>query len=116
MKSVLLFEDDSTMVGLLTTLLKMEGYQVTALGEGMDLVETVLRSKPDILFMDVRLRNLNGIEELKRLRGMPGGNTVRVLMTSGLDFKKQSLENGANGFIQKPFMPEELFSALRSII
>ena len=59
--------------------------------------------------------SLNGIEELARLRQTPGGELVRVLMTSGLDFKQQCLENGANGFIQKPFMPDDLISALRDV-
>lgn len=103
------------MVGLLTTLLKMEGYQVTVLGADVDVVDEVLKTKPDILLMDVHLLRVNGIEELTKLRGTPGGDAVRVLMTSGLDFKDQCLERGANGFIQKPFMPEELFIALRKL-
>jgi CheY-like chemotaxis protein len=115
MKTVLLAEDDVTMISLLTTLLKMEGYQVTVPGADADIVETVLKTKPDILLMDVHMLNLNGIEELTRLRNTPGGEVVHVLMTSGLDFKEQSLKHGANGFIQKPFMPDELFSALRSM-
>ena len=115
MKTVFLAEDDMTMVGLLTTLLKMEGYQVTVMGRDADIVESVLRTKPDILLMDVRMVDRNGIEELARLRKSPGGDVVRVLMTSGLDVKEQCLENGANGFILKPFMPEELFNCLRSL-
>jgi DNA-binding response OmpR family regulator len=115
MKKVLLAEDDVTMVGLLTTLLKMEGYQVTVLGEDADIVGAVDETKPDILLMDVHLLHLNGIEELTRLRGSPKGQAVRVLMTSGLDVKIQCMEHGANGFIQKPFMPEELFNKLRSM-
>lgn len=115
MKTVFLAEDDVTMVGLLTTLLKMEGYQVTVMGEDSDIVESVLSTKPDILLMDVRMLNRNGIEELARLRKSPGGDVVNVLMTSGLDVKEQCLENGANAFILKPFMPEELFNCLRSL-
>lgn len=114
-KTVLLVEDDVTMVGLLQTLLKMEGYQVAVLGVDVDLVEEVIRIKPDILLMDVHLHRLNGIDELTRLRGALGMDSVRVLMTSGLDFREKCLERGANGFIQKPFMPDELFSALRRI-
>jgi DNA-binding response OmpR family regulator len=115
MKKILIAEDDVTMGGLLTTLLKMEGYQVTVLGANADIVQAVDENKPDILLMDVHLFHLNGIDELIRLRESPGGKAVPVLMTSGLDFKKQSMEHGANGFIQKPFMPDELINALRSM-
>ncbi len=116
MKTVLLVEDDVTMVGLLTTLLKMEGYQVIVLGVDVGVVEEVLKNKPDILLMDVHLLHLNGIDELTRLRATPGCESLPVLMTSGLDLKDQCLERGANGFIQKPFMPDELFSMLRKVI
>ena len=115
MKKILLAEDDETMVALLKTLLKMEGYQVAVLDAEADIVEVVLKTKPDVLLMDVYLLHFNGIDELTRLRSAPDGESVRVLMTSGLDFKEQCMKHGANGFIQKPFMPNELINALRSV-
>ncbi|GER81164.1 MAG: response regulator [Anaerolineales bacterium] len=115
MSNVLLAEDDATMVKLLETLLKMEGYQVSALDADASVAEAVLADPPDILLMDVHLSNNNGIEELKKLRAAPGGGDVRVLMVSGLDFKDECLANGADGFLQKPFMPDDLLSALRGM-
>jgi DNA-binding response OmpR family regulator len=115
MPKVLLVEDDTTMVSLLKTLLKMEGYQVAALDGDVDIVQAVLKSNPDILLMDVHLLHQNGMDELVKLRAAPGGKSVRVLMTSGLDFKEQCLAHGADGFIQKPFMPDDLLNVLRSM-
>ncbi len=115
MPRILLAEDDATMVSLLKTLLKMEGYQVSALSADADIAQAVLKTKPDILLMDVHLLRQNGLDELAKLRAAPGGESVRVLMTSGLDFKDQCLSAGANGFIQKPFMPDDLLDALRSV-
>ena len=116
MSKVLLAEDDQTMVALLKTLLKMEGYEVAALDADADIVQTALAANPDILLMDVHLLHLNGIDELKKLRAAPGGRSMRVLMTSGLDFKDQCLANGANGFIQKPFMPDDLLDAMKKLV
>lgn len=116
MPRILLAEDDATMVSLLKTLLKMEGYQVSALDADADIAQAVLETNPDILLMDVHLLRQNGLDELVKLRAAPGGESVRVLMTSGLDFKDQCLSAGANGFIQKPFMPDDLLDALRSVI
>jgi CheY-like chemotaxis protein len=115
MLKILLAEDDATMVALLTTLLKMEGYQVAALDGDVDIVSAVFKAKPDILLMDIHMLHHNGMDELVKLRAAPGGESVRVLMTSGLDFKDQCLARGANGFIQKPFMPDDLLEALRSV-
>ena len=113
MLKVLLAEDDATMVNLLKTLLKMEGYQVTALDSEANIAMSAIDAKPDVLLMDVHLLHHNGIEELKKLRATPGGEAIHVLMTSGLDFKDKCLANGANGFIQKPFMPDDLLNALK---
>jgi len=115
MLKILLAEDDATMVALLTTLLKMEGYQVAALDGDVDIAQEVLKAQPDILLMDIHMLHHNGMDELVKLRAAPGGESVRVLMTSGLDFKDQCLARGANAFIQKPFMPDDLLEALRSV-
>ncbi len=115
MAKVLIAEDDATMVGLLKILLKMEGYQVVALDANADVVQGVLESRPDVVLMDVHLSHRNGIEELQRLRQVPGGQQVKVIMISGLDFKELSLANGADAFLQKPFMPDELLHILHSM-
>lgn len=109
----MLAEDDAAMLSLLTTLLKMEGFQTTALGADADIVAEVTAQRPDILLMDVHLANKNGLDELKRLRAAPVGAQVRVVMASGLNVKDESLKNGADAFLMKPYMPEDLFAALR---
>ena len=75
----------------------------------------MLSEQPDILLMDVHLLNQNGIDVLTKLRATAGGAAVRVLMASGLDFKDQCMARGANAFIQKPFMPDDLLVALRGV-
>jgi DNA-binding response OmpR family regulator len=109
----MLAEDDEAMLSLLTSLLKMEGYTVIALETDTAIVGSVLKHHPDILLMDVHLAHVNGLDVLAKLRATPGGDKVRVVMVSGLDFKDQCMTLGANAFVQKPFMPEELFKALR---
>ena len=116
MPKVLLAEDDQTMITLLKTLLKMEGYQVSALDGDADIVQSVLNEKPDILLMDVHMLHVNGIDALTKLRAAPGGDAVRVVMTSGLDFRDMCLARGANAFIQKPFMPDDLLNELKRVV
>ena len=109
----MLAEDDVTMLALLKTLLKMEGFQPIPLEANDDIVTEVLSQQPDILLMDVHLTNKNGLDELKRLRAASDGKSVRVVMASGLDFQEECLRFGANAFLQKPFMPDDLIAALR---
>ena len=116
MKKVLLFEDDPTMMELLTTLLGIEGYQVTHF-EGFteeSLFNKLRAEKPDILLMDVHLRQANGLNFLRALRLNPDFQDLRVIMTSGMNLRDNCLDSGANAFIMKPFMPEELITALQN--
>lgn len=109
----MLAEDDATMLGLLKTLLKMEGLEPIPLEAKDDVVAEVLSQRPDVLLMDVHLFNRNGIDELKRLRAAPGGKDIRVVMASGLDVSEKCMNEGADAFLMKPYMPDDLLSALR---
>lgn len=113
---VLLAEDDDTMVTLLKTLLKMEGFEVVAIQPDADVVEAVKKEKPDILLMDVYLSQQSGLDILDQLRGMDDTANVRVIMSSGASVKEECLNRGANGFLPKPYMPDDLISILKQNI
>lgn len=113
MAKVLLAEDDETMVGLLTTLLRMDGFQVEALDADEDIVAAVGRVSPEVLLLDVYLAGQNGLDVLDAIRATDGGHRVRVIMTSGLNLRDESMRRGADGFLLKPFMPDELMGMLR---
>jgi CheY-like chemotaxis protein len=113
MAKILLAEDDATMVGLLKTLLKMEGYEVVALDANSDVAAAVQREKPDALFMDVHLGGQSGMNILEAIRRNQETADVRIVMTSGLNMKDECLEGGANAFLLKPFMPDDLLRALK---
>ena len=113
MAKVLLAEDDSTMVSLLKTLLNMEGYEVLAVDVNADVPAVVQREKPHALFMDVNLGGQSGMEILDRIRKQKDLSDVRIVMTSGLNVKEECINRGANAFLLKPFMPDDLIKALK---
>ena len=110
---VLLAEDDYTMISLLKTLLGMEGYQVIALDSEDDVVNAVRVHKPDILLMDVHLFGQNGLEILESIRSSHDIADLRVIMSSGANVRDECMNGGANGFLMKPYMPDDLFKQLR---
>ena len=75
MPKVMLAEDDATMLSLLRTLLKMEGFETTALGVEEDVIEATCREMPDILLLDVNLTQGNGLDFLRRIRQNDGLKT-----------------------------------------
>jgi len=113
----MLAEDDITMVSLLKTLLKMEGYAVVALDADVDVYEAVRQEKPDLLLLDVYLSHKqSGLEILDQLRRSEDTRSTRVVMTSGLDVKDECLRRGANDFLLKPYMPDDLIGTLHKNI
>jgi len=112
---VMLAEDDQTMINLLKTLLKMEGFEVTVLDVDQDVVKAVSEGCPDVLLMDVHLSNQNGLEILDSIRKSANGCEARIVMTSGLNLKEDCMRRGANGFLLKPFMPDDLISMLKGL-
>jgi CheY-like chemotaxis protein len=113
MAKVLLAEDDQTMVSLLKTLLKMEGFDVVALASDANVPASVITEKPDVLFMDVHIGQQNGMEIVELIRNNPETSGLRVVMTSGMNVKDECLRRGANHFLLKPFMPDDLISVLK---
>jgi CheY-like chemotaxis protein len=113
MAKVLLAEDDPTMVSLLKTLLKMEGFDVVALSSDANVPVSIVNEKPDVLFMDVHIGQQNGMDIIESIRKNPETSGLRVVMTSGLNVKDECLRRGANHFLLKPFMPDDLISVLK---
>jgi DNA-binding response OmpR family regulator len=113
MAKVTLAEDDQTMVNLLTTLLRMDGFEVAALDADEDIPAAISSSKPDVLVLDVHLPKQNGLDILDTLRQGDTAHRLRVIMISGLNVRDQCLAHGADDFLLKPFMPDELLDLLR---
>src|SRR5688572_32667760 len=68
MAKILLAEDDATMISLLKTILKMEGFEVIALDVNADVPSMVRQEMPDAVFMDVHLGGKNGLQILESIR------------------------------------------------
>ena len=78
-----------------------------------DVPAAVLQENPDALFMDVHLGQQSGMNIVQAIRKNPALAHVRIVMTSGLNVKDECLRHGANHFLLKPFMPDDLIKVLR---
>ena len=115
MVKVLLADDDFTMVSLLKTMLGMEGYQVsTLLDKTGEILDNIRSEKPDVLLIDIFLGDRNGLDVVRQIRETPDLKGLKVVMVSGIDKSDECLEAGANAFLLKPYMPQELFDLLLS--
>ena len=71
------------------------------------------QEKPDALLMDVHLGGQNGMELVEKIRKNPENANVNIVMTSGLNTKDECLQRGADHFLMKPFMPDDLLNLLK---
>ncbi len=84
-----------------------------ALDPSENVVKAFSDHCPDVLLMDVHLSRQNGLEILDLIRASTNGCNARIIMTSGLDVKDDCMKRGADGFILKPFMPDDLIKMLK---
>jgi DNA-binding response OmpR family regulator len=115
---ILVVEDDPGMQTLLKTFLEFEGYGVILQDQYDDLkglIEKIRLETPEIVLMDVFLGKTNGFDLLAAIRRDPTVKNVGVIMTSGMDFNGRSKTAGADAFLLKPYMPDELFQSIDSV-
>jgi DNA-binding response OmpR family regulator len=116
MSKIMLAEDDATMLGLLKTLMQMEGFKVATLAQDEDVLQAVERESPDALLMDVHLPQGSGLDFVRQIRADSRFNGLLILMASGMDLHYECLNAGADQFLLKPFMPDTLIDSVRSLL
>jgi DNA-binding response OmpR family regulator len=114
---IFIIEDDTTMIGLLKTLLNMEGYLVTTYSQKGELPipDLLAESKPDLVLLDVNLRDMDGVEILQHIKADPRLQNVKIIMSSGADYKDICLGYGADSFLMKPYMPDDLLRMIKQV-
>jgi DNA-binding response OmpR family regulator len=114
-KKILILEDDPTMQMLLSKVLSLEGFQPSSPKNFSKacILETLNFDPPSMIILDVHLGENDGIELLKEIRMNHQYSPIKIIMTSGLDFRAECISAGADGFIMKPFIPSDLIDWLK---
>ncbi|MBL8177610.1 MAG: response regulator, partial [Bryobacterales bacterium] len=113
----ILIAEDSPINQLLTRrMLEREGCAVTVARNGIEAVECVSRQHFDLVFMDMQMPEMDGIDATRRIRALPG-NTASTpivgLTANALDSDRiRCLDAGMNDYLSKPFFPEQLRAML----
>lgn len=114
-RKVMVIEDDPMMVVLLTTFLMMEGFSVEIPKNNQmeGLLSAIRDEQPQTVLVDVNLAHGSGLDLVRKIRREPEVKDTSILMVSGSNLKKECIQAGADGFIMKPFMPDELIKLIR---
>ncbi|WP_333774028.1 SpoIIE family protein phosphatase [Streptomyces sp. IBSBF 3136] len=114
---VLVADDNADMREYLTRILTGAGYDVTAVTDGVEALDSARRDTPDLVVSDVMMPRLDGLALLARLRGDTRTASVPVLLLSaraGQEASIEGLQAGADDYLVKPFAAAELLARVRA--
>lgn len=115
--SIIIVDDNDMMRSILRGMLRGEEYDVVGEARnGVAAVDLVERLKPDIACMDVMMPEKNGIEALCEIKAAhPETEVIMVTSNSDPDTVQESIQNGASGFIIKPFNAARVLDTLEKV-
>ncbi|MGW1671789.1 response regulator transcription factor [Streptomyces sp. NPDC002324] len=114
---MLLAEDDRAIRHALERALTLEGYEVTAVADGVEALAQAHRTRPDVLVLDVMMPGIDGLQVCRVLRA-EGDRTPILMLTALVETADRiaGLDAGADDYVVKPFDVEEVFARLRALL
>ena len=116
---VVVADDDDDILAMVVYRLKRCGFEVVAVRDGEEAVETVTRLLPDLVVLDVAMPKLTGIDVTEVLRTQENtATTLIVLLTASASDRdiQRGLDAGADAYITKPFSPQDLASRVEALL
>jgi len=116
-KTILVADDDASIRSLLKQLLADEGFAVMEASTGVEVVEKVKESSPDLVIMDVRMPELDGIEALSRVKATNPKTAVLIMTAFGSSNAAiRAMEFGAFDYITKPFELDKISHSVKRVL
>jgi CheY-like chemotaxis protein len=113
---ILVVDDDADFRDGLRLALEMKGYQVEAAANGKEALDRIEQKPPLLVLLDLQMPVMNGRELLQKLRAAPDTKEIPVVIISGFGFEWEAELMGAQGYIGKPFEPEELERTIAALL
>ncbi len=109
MEKILVIDDNKNMQLILKNILTDEGYDIETVGNGKGGLKLVKELKPDLVLLDIRLPQMNGMEVLQKIKEFDE-DTLVIMITAFGDIKTavQAMKLGAYDYVTKPFVNDDL--------
>ena len=109
--TVLVVDDDTSILDTVTAILSGEGYEVESASTGQEALDAVARRRPLVILLDMRMPVMDGWAVARALRGQ-GIDVPIIVMTAAESAKRWADEVGAEGYLSKPFGLDGLLAAV----
>ena len=119
---ILIVDDSSTMRKIVMRTLRQAGYdgaEVVEAGDGVEGLSVLDSGAVDLVFSDVNMPNMGGIDFVKAIRGRADGGDIPIVMVTtegGQDAMGEAKDAGASGYVVKPFTADKLKSVLEEVL
>lgn len=116
-KTILVVDDEQSIMELLVFNLQKEGYNTLEAYDGVTAVEMAMNEKPDLILLDVMIPKIDGISVCKKIRYALNISNIPILMISAKDTESDKivgLEMGADDYITKPFQIREVMARIKA--
>ncbi len=118
-KTVLIADDEPSIVVSLEYLLERDGYQVRIARDGVEALAAVEAFHPDLILLDIMMPLKSGFEVCQQIRATPAWKDTRIIMLTArgrdIDVSK-GMDLGADAYITKPFSTRELMAEVRRLL
>ncbi|WP_241156760.1 response regulator transcription factor [Bacillus sp. FJAT-42376] len=115
-KTILVAEDEETISRVLSVYLKHEGYEVLHAFNGNDAVTVFREKSPNLVLLDVMLPGIEGWEVLEEIRKVSACPVIMLTALGDIDYKLKGLNQGADDYISKPFIGEEVIARVNAVL
>src|SRR5918997_3607744 len=118
-RTILIVDDDARLREFVRVNLEMEGYTVREAGSAEEGLAALEAEPPDLILLDVMMPQVDGWEMLRRMQERHGVGSIPVVMFSGKvdeDDMRGATARGAQGFIGKPFNPQQLIESTKQLL
>jgi len=115
LSKILVVDDNRSIRNLLKTLLELEHHLVYFPKDTKEenVITQIRNDPPNLIIMDVFLSGANGLEILSKIREDKTILPTRIFITSGTDLTSEAMAAGADGFLMKPYMPDQLIQLIK---
>ena len=118
-RKVLIVDDSPSQVRLMQGLLETEGYSPVGLSDPKRVEEAIATERPSVILLDVVMPERNGFQVCRELKSHAEFNSIPVILVTSKDTASDRYwgeQQGADGYVTKPFTREELIRAVRRFV
>jgi len=117
MAKILVIDDERSIRNSMKDILSFEGHEVVLAENGMEGLVSVKTEKPEVVFCDIKMPKMEGIEVLERIKEFTSDVPVIILTARGNESDRVAgLDAGADDYVVKPFLPRELTARVRAVL